>query len=132
VNLGKNKSSAPDSISDFISGVRTFGPIADVLVINVSSPNTPGLRGLQGRGMVEELLNAVVQERNALKPRSDSRMKWAQPKIVLKIAPDLSDKELAPIAAAIRESGIDGVIVSNTTVKRPAGLKSGLLLLPPL
>ncbi|CAE6428328.1 unnamed protein product [Rhizoctonia solani] len=114
VNLGKNKSSPPDSIADYISGVRRFGtqPDVSVLVINVSSPNTPGLRGLQNRGMLEELLDGVCKERDAL-PRS------VPPKIVLKIAPDLDELAIQDIAEAVRESGVDGVIVSNTTIQRP-------------
>ncbi|CUA69201.1 dihydroorotate oxidase [Rhizoctonia solani] len=114
VNLGKNKSSPPDSITDYLSGVRKFGarPEVSVLVINVSSPNTPGLRGLQNRGMLEELLDAVCKERDAL-PRSNL------PKIVLKIAPDLDELAIQDVAEAVRESGADGVIVSNTTIQRP-------------
>ncbi|KAG8685418.1 Dihydroorotate dehydrogenase (quinone), mitochondrial [Ceratobasidium sp. 423] len=118
VNLGKNKSSPPDSIADYLSGVRRFGaqPDVSVLVINVSSPNTPGLRGLQNRGMLEELLDGVCKERDAL-PRS------TPPKIVLKIAPDLDELAIQDIGEAVRESGVDGVIVSNTTIQRP-NLKS--------
>ncbi|KAJ1307127.1 hypothetical protein OPQ81_001245 [Rhizoctonia solani] len=114
VNLGKNKSSPPDSIADYLVGVRRFGvrPDVSVLVINVSSPNTPGLRGLQNRGMLEELLDGVCKERDAL-PRSPL------PKIVLKIAPDLDELAIQDIAEAVRESGVDGVIVSNTTIQRP-------------
>lgn len=125
VNLGKNKSSPPDSIDDFVYGVKTFGPLADALVVNVSSPNTPGLRGLQNRGMLEELLAEVVKTKNALGERKDG-WKWARPKILLKIAPDLSVAELQDIAEVVRASGVDGVIVSNTTVQRPSSLKSGL------
>ncbi|CAE6482993.1 unnamed protein product [Rhizoctonia solani] len=114
VNLGKNKSSPPDSVADYLAGVRRFGahPDVSVLVINVSSPNTPGLRGLQNRGMLEELLEAVCKERDAL-PRS------TLPKIVLKIAPDLDEVAIQDVAEAVRESGADGVIVSNTTIQRP-------------
>ncbi|CAG7849589.1 Dihydroorotate dehydrogenase (quinone), mitochondrial Short=DHOdehase; AltName: Full=Dihydroorotate oxidase; Flags: Precursor [Serendipita indica DSM 11827] len=118
INLGKNKSSAPDSLSDFLLGVQTFGPLADVLVVNVSSPNTPGLRGLQSRGMLIELLDAVKRERDSL------HMDRALPKLLVKIAPDLSEEELTDVAEAVRETGIDGVIVSNTTIQRPEGVKS--------
>ncbi|KDQ11921.1 hypothetical protein BOTBODRAFT_34993 [Botryobasidium botryosum FD-172 SS1] len=123
VNLGKNKSSPPDDISDFINGVRTFGPLSDVLVINVSSPNTPGLRGLQNRGMLEELLAEVIKTRNGLAERKDG-WKWAKPKIVLKIAPDLDKAELEDVAEVVKASGVDGVIVSNTTIQRPSSLIS--------
>lgn len=129
INLGKNKASPPDSISDYLQGVRTFGPLADVLVINVSSPNTPGLRGLQSRNFLFDLLSAVVGERDVL-PSSlaDSGVafatKWSRPKIVVKIAPDLNEEELIDIAEAVERSGVDGVIVSNTTIQRPKTLES--------
>lgn len=124
VNLGKNKSSPPDSTSDFISGVEKFGSLVDVLVINVSSPNTPGLRGMQGRGVLEELLGEVVKARDHLPERSKVEWKWPKAKIVVKIAPDLSEREVEDIAEAVRTSGVDGVIVSNTTVQRPPEVQS--------
>ncbi|KAG8786728.1 Dihydroorotate dehydrogenase (quinone), mitochondrial [Ceratobasidium sp. 428] len=122
VNLGKNKSSSPDSITDYLLGVRRFGsdPQIKVLVINVSSPNTPGLRGLQNRGMLEELLDGVVKERDALPVGGGGeRAGLTRPKIVLKIAPDLDEVAIRDVAEAVRESGVDGVIVSNTTIQRP-------------
>lgn len=125
LNLGKNKSSAPDSTSDFTTGVAKFGPLVDVLVINVSSPNTPGLRGMQGRGMLEELLGEVVKTRDALPARNKEEWKWEKAKIVVKVAPDLTDEEMEGVAAAVKESGVDGVIVSNTTIQRPPDLLSG-------
>lgn len=119
VNLGKNKESPADSIDDFVTGVRTFGPYSDVLVVNVSSPNTPGLRGLQNRDVLERLLDGVTKTRDELSP---SVLTFRKPKLVLKIAPDLNESELADIADVIRNSSIDGVIVSNTTVQRPKSL----------
>ncbi|KAI6126072.1 hypothetical protein EDD16DRAFT_1690747 [Pisolithus croceorrhizus] len=119
VNLGKNKTSPADSSEDFVSGVNTFGPYADVLVVNVSSPNTPGLRGLQNRELLESLLKDVVEARNALKP---SPITSRRPRLVLKVAPDLEEPQLAEMAEVIRNSNIDGVIVSNTTVARPSSL----------
>ncbi|KAJ9093150.1 hypothetical protein QFC20_007198 [Naganishia adeliensis] len=116
VNLGKNKTSAADSNEDYLAGVRLLGPYADVLVINVSSPNTPGLRGLQGKDFLTRLLSEVVAERDNL-----SVEQALKPKVIVKIAPDLDEQEIEDIAGAIRGSGIDGAIVSNTTVKR-AGL----------
>lgn len=122
INLGKNKASAPDSITDFIAGVKMFGPYADVLVVNVSSPNTPGLRGLQSRGLLEELLVGITKERDAL-PMEVQTLTRRRPRIVLKIAPDLNDAELKDIAEAVKAaSGVDGVIVSNTTIQRPPSL----------
>ncbi|RDB23351.1 Dihydroorotate dehydrogenase (quinone), mitochondrial [Hypsizygus marmoreus] len=119
VNLGKNKESPVDSIDDFVSGVRTFGPYSDVLVVNVSSPNTPGLRGLQNRELLETLLVGVTKARDQLPP---SPLTSRRPKLVLKIAPDLDEAQLSDIAQVIRNSNIDGVIVSNTTIQRPKSL----------
>ncbi|KAI0045720.1 hypothetical protein FA95DRAFT_1495134 [Auriscalpium vulgare] len=119
VNLGKNKESAPDSPDDFVAGVRAFAPYADVLVVNVSSPNTPGLRGLQQRDLLVKLLSSVTAARDEFAASSSHR-----PKLVLKIAPDLTSHELEDIADAITETGgVDGVIVSNTTTQRPAHLR---------
>ena len=128
VNLGKNKSSPPDSINDFLFGVRTFAPVSDVLVVNVSSPNTPGLRNLQSRGMLIELLGALVKERAARTQSGLPGKGQKPPRLLLKIAPDLSEAELKDVAEAVLETGIDGVIVSNTTVQRPVGLKSSSCL----
>ncbi|KAL1943021.1 hypothetical protein VTO73DRAFT_4692 [Trametes versicolor] len=120
VNLGKNKSSPPDSIADFVTGVRTFGPYADALVVNVSSPNTPGLRGMQSRSLLQELLAGVTAARDEVTTASTHSRR---PKILLKIAPDLTETEVADIAAAVlATAGVDGVIVSNTTVRRPTGV----------
>ncbi|WWD09245.1 dihydroorotate dehydrogenase (fumarate) [Kwoniella europaea PYCC6329] len=112
VNLGKNKVSPAESNEDYIKGVKLLGPYADVIVINVSSPNTPGLRALQGKEVLKNLLSDVVSERNNLK-NSDGL-----PKIAVKVASDLSEDELADVAYAVRSSGVEGVIVSNTTVRR--------------
>ncbi|KAJ7668368.1 Dihydroorotate dehydrogenase-domain-containing protein [Mycena rosella] len=115
VNLGKNKESAVESIEDFVAGVRTFGPYSDVLVVNVSSPNTPGLRGLQNRDLLEALLAGVTLAREQLPSTR-------KPKLVLKLAPDLTEAQLVEIAAVIEKTNIDGVIVSNTTTQRPSDL----------
>ena len=109
VNIGANKDSE-DRISDYVSGVRAMSQVADYLTINISSPNTPGLRGLQDAGMLEELL-AAVREARTKKP------------VFLKVAPDLDERDPARIVKAAIDHGIDAIIVSNTTVSRPA-LKS--------
>ncbi|KIJ65096.1 hypothetical protein HYDPIDRAFT_88883 [Hydnomerulius pinastri MD-312] len=119
VNLGKNKTSAVESSEDFVNGVKTFGSYADVLVVNVSSPNTPGLRGLQNRELLESLLVDVVKARNDLEP---SPVTSRRPRLVLKIAPDLQESQIIEMAEVIRSSDIDGVIVSNTTIARPSSL----------
>lgn len=123
INLGKNKTSPADSIDDFVKGVEAFGPYADVLVVNVSSPNTPGLRDLQRKGVLEELLAGVVAARNAL---TSSTFK---PPVLVKVAPDLDAAQLDDIAHAVLSTGIDGIIISNTTISRPssAGTSSSLL-----
>ncbi|OAX39276.1 hypothetical protein K503DRAFT_865554 [Rhizopogon vinicolor AM-OR11-026] len=120
INLGKNKTSPVESPDDFVNGVKTFGTYADVLVINVSSPNTPGLRGLQNRELLEDLLASVTKARDELEP---SPITARRPRLVLKIAPDLEESQIVDIADLIRNSSIDGVIVSNTTISRPASLR---------
>ncbi|XP_033732369.1 dihydroorotate dehydrogenase (quinone), mitochondrial-like [Pecten maximus] len=118
VNLGKNKESL-SPIGDYVEGVKQFGNLSDYLVVNVSSPNTPGLRDMQGRERLEQLLDQVVVARNSLK--SDRK-----PPILVKIAPDLTQKDKEDVAAVVtkREGFIDGLIVSNTTVSRPSSLQS--------
>lgn len=121
VNLGKNKTSPADSNEDYVKGVRMLGPYADVVVINVSSPNTPGLRALQGKEVLENLLKDVVKERNRISGGT------GLPKIAVKVACDLNEEELGDVAGAVRGSGVEGVIVSNTTVRREGlGLTSGM------
>ncbi len=110
VNIGANKES-PDRIADYEIGVRRFAGLASYLTVNVSSPNTPGLRNLQGREMLGELLARVMAARNAA---------GAIP-VFLKIAPDLEDADLDDIAAELVDNSVDGLIVSNTTLSR-AGL----------
>jgi dihydroorotate dehydrogenase len=118
VNIGANKDSA-DRVADYVSGVRAMSQVADYLTINISSPNTPGLRGLQDQGALEELL-AAVQGAGSKKP------------IFLKVAPDLEKGDPERIAKAAIDHGIDAIIVSNTTVSRPplkskyAGEQGGL------
>lgn len=118
INLGKNKLSG-HPVGDYVAGVQVFGKVADYLVINISSPNTPGLRDMQGRKELEQLLDQVVAERNKL--RVDPK-----PPLLVKIAPDLSDKDKEDIAAVVTrpQGGVDGLIVTNTTVQRPASLRS--------
>ncbi|KAI9007061.1 Dihydroorotate dehydrogenase-domain-containing protein [Gaertneriomyces semiglobifer] len=115
INLGKNKISPAESNDDYTDGVATLGPCADYLVVNISSPNTPGLRALQRREPIEKLLKDVMEERNKLENK---------PPVVVKIAPDLSQTELEDIAEVVKSVGVDGVIISNTTISRPATLLS--------
>ncbi len=115
VNLGRNKDSA-EAGPDYLAGLRALAPLADYLVINVSSPNTPGLRALQGRDQLEALLAPLRAELDGMEGR--------RPPLLLKIAPDLTAEDRADIAEVALAQGLDGLIVSNTTIERPAGLKS--------
>ena len=108
LNIGANKDST-DRIADYVSGVRTMAPLADYLTINISSPNTPGLRTLQGREALNELLRAVTAARSA---------DVAAP-IFLKVAPDLAPADIDDIARCVIDHRIDALIVSNTTISRP-------------
>jgi dihydroorotate dehydrogenase len=113
-NLGKNKDTE-DAASDYVKGVEKLGPLADYLVINVSSPNTPGLRALQGKEPLEALIGQTKQ----------AVAKLLAPKpLLLKIAPDLTPEDRADIAEVALSTGLDGLIVSNTTIERPASLRS--------
>jgi len=114
-NLGRNKDSR-DAVADYVAGVEALGPLADYLVLNVSSPNTPGLRTLQNRQPLTELLGRVLEARARLK------LDRAPPPVLLKLAPDLAEEDLATVAEVVLAAGIDGLIVSNTTLERPPGL----------
>jgi dihydroorotate dehydrogenase len=110
-NLGKNKDTV-DAADDYVIGARRLADLADYLVINVSSPNTPGLRALQGREPLRDLLTRTLAARN-------ERPLDRYPPVLLKIAPDLTDEDKADIAAVALETGVDGLIISNTTIARP-------------
>ena len=114
VNLGKNKESE-DAAADYRVGAQRLGPYADYLVINVSSPNTPGLRALQSKASLAALIGAVNEALDGLERR---------PPLLLKIAPDLTEADKEDIAAGALESGLSGLIVSNTTVARPQSLSN--------
>ena len=115
-NLGKNKEST-DAVADYVAGVRALATLADYLVVNVSSPNTPGLRDLQRKASLVALIAALKSARTEAVPTDP-------PPLLLKIAPDLSEGERVEIAEAALETGIDGLIISNTTVARPVTLRS--------
>ncbi len=114
VNLGKNKESA-DSASDYAAGVARLGPLADYLVVNVSSPNTPGLRALQSRAQLDALLARVAEARDGL-------AREHRPPLLLKMAPDVTETDMEAIAESACGPYLDGLIVSNTTVTRPDDL----------
>jgi dihydroorotate dehydrogenase len=108
VNVGANKDS-PDRIDDYARGVTCFADVADYLAINISSPNTPGLRNLHEAEDLARLLRAVVAARDAVPRRVP---------LLVKISPDLDDEALAAVVRITRETGIEGLIVANTSVSR--------------
>lgn len=116
VNLGKNKETE-DAASDYLIGVEKLAQYADYLVINVSSPNTPGLRALQDKA---ELISLVTQVRTAL----DSAVPENTPPLLVKVAPDLTDEDIADIADVAKSNDVDGLIATNTTIERPMSLKN--------
>ena len=108
VNIGANKDS-PDFVADYVLGVQRFADLADYLTVNVSSPNTPGLRDLQGDEALRHLLGEVLAARAKAKTRVP---------VFLKIAPDLDENALDSIARTVLATDLDGLIVSNTTISR--------------
>jgi dihydroorotate dehydrogenase len=108
VNIGANKDSA-DRIADYAVMTRTMAPLARYLTVNISSPNTPGLRALQDAGALSALLDAVIEARGANKCP-----------VFLKLAPDLEAADIDDITRIAMDKGLDALIVSNTTISRPA------------
>jgi dihydroorotate dehydrogenase len=116
VNLGANKHSA-DRVGDYIAGIKVFATLAELFVINISSPNTPGLRDLQHNDALDDLLARTLAARDEASQESGRKP------LLVKIAPDLTQNELDSIIAVCRARGIDGLIISNTTVARPSTLR---------
>ncbi|MFO1101634.1 MAG: quinone-dependent dihydroorotate dehydrogenase [Methylocystis sp.] len=114
VNIGANKD-ATDRVADYVAGVAAFADVASYFTINVSSPNTPGLRDLQEPDALSELLARAIEARDAARIRRP---------LLLKIAPDLTLDQLDSVVRVARERRIDGMIVSNTTISRPLTLRS--------
>jgi dihydroorotate dehydrogenase len=110
VNIGANKQSE-DFVADYVAGVHRFAEVADYLTVNISSPNTPGLRNLQAAEALTRLLGEVLKARSKAKVRVP---------VLLKLAPDLDEKQMDEIAAVIATTDLDGLIVSNTTIGRDA------------
>jgi dihydroorotate dehydrogenase len=124
INIGRSKETPPErAAEDYCALLERVHAAADYVTLNISSPNTPGLRGLQARAALEELLGAVARTRANLAPR---------PPLLVKIAPDLTEAEIDEVLAAVTALGLDGVIATNTTVRREgipekfAGLAGGL------
>jgi dihydroorotate dehydrogenase len=117
INVGKNRDTV-DGAADYVSGVEALCRFADYLVVNISSPNTPGLRALQARRPIEDLLRRVLEARDR------SAGEGGKPPLLAKVGPDLTDEEMADIAEVAQAVGVDGLIIGNTTVDRPEGLRS--------
>ena len=123
VNLGKNKMTE-DALSDYSKGVRNLAQYADYMVINISSPNTPGLRDLQGKEKLHALISGVQKELLATVTASDYTSRHRRnkkdycPPLLIKISPDMSDVEMSSVADVALELKIDGIIISNTTIRR--------------
>jgi len=116
VNIGANKD-APDRIVDYVNLIERFAPVASYVTINISSPNTPGLRNMQRGPVLDDLLARVVDARERVARRSGPTP------VLLKIAPDLSLSDLDDVVGIARSQRVDGMIVGNTTVARPASLR---------
>jgi len=114
VNLGKNKETE-DAAADYVIGIEKLAQYADYIVINVSSPNTPGLRALQDKAELEALVTRV---RDTL----DKTVPTDTPPLLVKVAPDLTDDDIADIAAVASSNAVDGLIATNTTIGRPDSL----------
>jgi dihydroorotate dehydrogenase len=113
LNLGANKDSA-DRAADYVQLIQTFAPVVSYFTLNISSPNTPGLRDLQEATALDDLIARCVEARAKAAPHRP---------LLLKIAPDLDLAALDAIVTVARQRGLDGMVVSNTTVARPAALK---------
>ncbi len=114
INIGKNKDTE-NAVSDYLVLLRELGPLADYVTVNISSPNTQGLRDLQRKDALSELLETLLTEREKLSRRVP---------VLVKIAPDMTQAELVDVAQVMLALKPDGIIVSNTTVGRPQSLQS--------
>jgi dihydroorotate dehydrogenase len=117
-NVGKNRDTA-DGAADYVACIERLSGLTDYLVVNLSSPNTPGLRGLQARAPIEDLLRRVLLARRRAAPDPSK-----PPPLLAKVGPDLNEDQLRDIAEAAMATGVDGLIIGNTTIDRPASLKS--------
>ena len=116
VNVGANRDTA-DRAADYVRLIETFAPVASYFTVNVSSPNTPGLRDLQQASALDELLGRVIEARERVRPHAGPTP------ILLKIAPDLSLPDLDDVVGIARKHRVDGMIVGNTTISRPGSLR---------
>ncbi len=118
-NIGANKDSE-DRVGDYVEGLRRLWTLADYFTVNISSPNTPGLRDLQARAALDDLLGRLAEARAALSADAGARP------LLLKVAPDLEARQIDDICGSVQAHGLDGIIVGNTTLSRPMWLHSSL------
>ena len=116
INIGKNKDTV-NSVEDYCMGLEKLGPLAHYITVNISSPNTPGLRDLQNRGQIENFIKIINKSK-----KNNSNLEFKP--ILLKIGPDLDDEQLRDIALISLANGIDGIVIGNTTIDRPFSLIS--------
>ena len=116
VNIGKNKNSS-EAIDDYLIGLEQLGDLASYITINISSPNTEGLRDLQLRGNIEKLIKKIIDKRDEIKNINTKP-------ILIKISPDLNEDQLRDIALISLANNIDGLILTNSTIKRESNLIS--------
>lgn len=117
VNIGANRDS-PDRMEDYVRGIRTFARAACYFTLNVSSPNTPGLRALEAPAALGALLSRVLAARDAAATGGVPRRP-----VFVKLSPDIREEDIAPTAAELRRHEIGGIVISNTTAVRPEGLR---------
>lgn len=115
INIGANRDS-PDRVADYVKLVEAFAPVVSYITVNVSSPNTPGLRNLQEAKSLNDLLERVIEVRDRVRAHAGPTP------LLLKIAPDLTLADLDDLVGVARERGVDGMIVGNTTLSRPPSL----------
>lgn len=123
INIGANKDSTAEgrAAQDYVRGVKHMAALADYLTVNISSPNTPGLRALQDKGALDALLAAVMAARESARGSAGGN---DAPPVFLKVAPDLEPADIDDIVALAHQHRLDALIVSNTTISRPADLRS--------
>jgi dihydroorotate dehydrogenase len=120
VNIGKNfDTPIGEAARDYVACLRTVYSVADYVTVNISSPNTPGLRELQNADVLRSLLLEIANAREQLQPAHGKRVP-----LLVKLAPDLTDEQVEQIAAQVKQLPVDGVVATNTTTSRPASLRS--------
>lgn len=117
INIGKNRDTV-EAVEDYLIGLRTFYPIADYITVNISSPNTEGLRALQQRDALRSLVTMLKTEQKQLQAQHHLNVP-----ILVKLAPDLTDAELEQIVDVAMECNVEGLILTNTTIIRPSTLR---------